>query len=186
MWKIKKKIRFVALHTILCQDCDKKYGEGQLAFYWFNINRNCFSATHAQHCLFLANLLTQEICYSLQIFAVRGFRRFSSENEERGGLGPYSFSYAPHLLSKKYLLSVYNVKSLPGFSRTWTSDVFVMGCSASFHHRGTTKNRSPISVSLGLKNLSIPLSRKTKITLKESWKLVEPVKSEAGKAMFMR
>lgn len=61
-----------------------------------------------------------------------------------------------------------------------------MGCSASFHHRGTTKNRSPISVSLGLKNLSIPLSRKTKITLKESWKLVEPVKSEAGKAMFMR
>ena len=61
-----------------------------------------------------------------------------------------------------------------------------MGCSASFHHRGTTKNRSPISVSLGLKHLSVPLSRKTKITLKESWKLVEPVKSEAGKAMFMR
>lgn len=93
----------------------------------------------------------------------------------------------PHIYYlKNILLSVYNVKSLPGFSRTWTSDVFVMGCSASFHHRGTTKNRSPISVSLGLKNLSIPLSRKTKITLKESWKLVEPVKSEAGKAMFMR
>ncbi|PFX27019.1 neuroglobin-like [Stylophora pistillata] len=61
-----------------------------------------------------------------------------------------------------------------------------MGCSASFHNRGATKNWSPISVSLGFKGLSTPLSRKTKNTLKESWKLVEPVKTEAGKAMFMR
>lgn len=165
-----------------------------IAFYWFNINRNCFSATHAQHCLFLANLLTQEICYSLQIFAVRGLPRGVARQggdsvgrmKSGAALDPTHLA-TPHIYYlKNILLSVYNVKSLPGSSRTWTSDVFVMGCSASFHHRGTTKNRSPISVSLGLKNLSIPLSRKTKITLKESWKLVEPVKSEAGKAMFMR
>ena len=36
------------------------------------------------------------------------------------------------------------------------------------------------------RTFSVPLSRKTKGTLKESWKLVEPVKTEAGKAMFMR
>ena len=64
--------------------------------------------------------------------------------------------------------------------------MFIMGCSASFYHRGSTKNLSPLSVTLGFKTLSIPLSRKTKNTLRESWNLVEPVKTEAGKAMFMR
>ena len=57
-----------------------------------------------------------------------------------------------------------------------------MGCSASFHHRG-----SPASLpAVTSKPDSVPLSRKTKNTLTESWKLVEPVKNEAGKLMFVR
>ena len=61
-----------------------------------------------------------------------------------------------------------------------------MGCSASFQHRGTIMNLSAIPAAFGFRTVSISLSRETKDTLKESWKLVEPVKTEAGKAMFMR
>jgi len=56
-----------------------------------------------------------------------------------------------------------------------------MGCSASFHHRGCSSLPALTS-----KTDSVPLSCKTKDTLKESWKLVEPVKNEAGKLMFVR
>ena len=56
-----------------------------------------------------------------------------------------------------------------------------MGCSASFHHRGSSSLPALTS-----KTDSVPLSCKTKDTLKESWKLVEPVKNEAGKLMFVR
>ncbi|KAJ7380386.1 hypothetical protein OS493_008842 [Desmophyllum pertusum] len=64
------------------------------------------------------------------------------------------------------------------------TNAFTMGCSASFHHRAN--NLRNLSALPGFKTVSMSLSRKTKNTLKESWKLVEPVKTEAGKAMFMR
>lgn len=57
-----------------------------------------------------------------------------------------------------------------------------MGCSASLYRRGPSR-RLP---SAGLKTVVIPLSPDTKNTLTESWKLVEPVKAEAGKLMFVR
>ena len=58
-----------------------------------------------------------------------------------------------------------------------------MGCSASFQHLASWKK---LPSSTNLKTVSISLSSQTKNTLRESWKLVEPVKTEAGKAMFMR
>ena len=57
-----------------------------------------------------------------------------------------------------------------------------MGCSSSLHHRGSSRS----SPALASKTNSIPLSSEAKNTLKESWKLVEPVKIEAGKLMFVR
>lgn len=57
-----------------------------------------------------------------------------------------------------------------------------MGCSASFYHRGSSGS----SLAVTSKPDSVPLSCKTKNTLIESWKLVEPVKNEAGKLMFVR
>ena len=58
-----------------------------------------------------------------------------------------------------------------------------MGCSASFQHHRDSSRSSP---ALTPKTDSIPLSSETKNTLKESWKLVELVKNEAGKLMFVR
>lgn len=66
------------------------------------------------------------------------------------------------------------------------TNVFAMGCSASLHHRGGILNLSALPAALGFKTVSISLSRKTKNILRESWKLVEPVKTEAGKALFVR
>ncbi|XP_078345231.1 neuroglobin-like [Oculina patagonica] len=66
------------------------------------------------------------------------------------------------------------------------TSLFTMGCSASFQHRGTILNLSAIPAVFGFGTVSISLSRQTKNTLKESWKLVEPVKTEAGKALFIR
>ena len=57
-----------------------------------------------------------------------------------------------------------------------------MGCSSSLHHLGSSRS----SPALASKTNSIPLSSEVKNTLKESWKLVEPVKIEAGKLMFVR
>ena len=59
-----------------------------------------------------------------------------------------------------------------------------MGCSASFHHLTSLKN--PLPFMQEFRMVPIPFSRKTKNTLRESWQLVEPVKVEAGKAMFMK
>ena len=64
----------------------------------------------------------------------------------------------------------------------WTNVFYTMGCSASFHHRGSSSSLPAV----GLKPVSVSLSPETKNTLKESWKLVEPVKIDAGKAMFVR
>ena len=64
--------------------------------------------------------------------------------------------------------------------------MFAMGCSASLHHRGTILNLSALPAAFGFGPVSISLSRKTKNVLRESWKLVEPVKTEAGKALFVR
>lgn len=66
------------------------------------------------------------------------------------------------------------------------TNVFAMGCSASLHHRGAILNLSVLPAAFGFKTVSVSLSRKTKNILRESWKLVEPVKTEAGKALFMR
>jgi len=66
------------------------------------------------------------------------------------------------------------------------TNVFAMGCSASLHHRGAILNLSALPAALGFKTVSISLSRKTKNILRESWKLVEPVKTEVGKALFVR
>lgn len=62
------------------------------------------------------------------------------------------------------------------------TNVFAMGCSASLHHRGAILNLS----SLPATTVSISLSLNTKNILRESWKLIEPVKTEAGKALFLR
>ena len=66
------------------------------------------------------------------------------------------------------------------------TNVFAMGCSASLHHRGAIFNLSALPAAFGFKTVSISLSRETKNILRESWKLVEPVKTEAGKALFIR
>lgn len=63
-----------------------------------------------------------------------------------------------------------------------TNVCYTMGCSASFHHRDSSGSLPALTS----KTDSVPLSCKTKDTLKESWKLVEPVKNDAGKLMFVR
>lgn len=57
-----------------------------------------------------------------------------------------------------------------------------MGCSASLHHRVASRHLPSVRV----KTIAVPLSADTKNTLRESWNLVEPVKAEAGKLMFVR
>ena len=57
-----------------------------------------------------------------------------------------------------------------------------MGCSASFHHRSWENMPNNVE----FKTVPVSLSNKTKTTLRESWKLVEPVKTDVGKAMFVR
>lgn len=57
-----------------------------------------------------------------------------------------------------------------------------MGCSASLHHRVASRHLPSARV----KTIAVPLSADTKNTLRESWNLVEPVKAEAGKLMFVR
>ena len=64
------------------------------------------------------------------------------------------------------------------------SGPLAMGCSASFHHLSSLKNALPSTQDF--RTVPIPFSRKTKDTLRGSWELVEPVKIEAGKAMFMK
>lgn len=57
-----------------------------------------------------------------------------------------------------------------------------MGCSASLHHRVASRHLPSARV----KTIAVPLSADTKNTLRESWNLVGPVKTEAGKLMFVR
>ena len=61
----------------------------------------------------------------------------------------------------------------------------MMGCSASFPNH-TTPWKKPTCAPGDFQIVSVSLSHNTKNTLRESWKLVEPVKTETGKAMFMR
>ena len=61
----------------------------------------------------------------------------------------------------------------------------VMGCSASFPNHITPWKNSNCAPG-DFQSASVSLSHNTKNTLRESWRLVEPVKTEAGKAMFMR
>lgn len=66
------------------------------------------------------------------------------------------------------------------------TNVFAMGCSASLHHGGAILNLSSLPAAFGFKTVSISMSLNTKNILRESWKLIEPVKTEAGKALFLR
>ncbi len=56
-----------------------------------------------------------------------------------------------------------------------------MGCSSSLQS-GSARSLPAIVKTVPI----IALSAETKNTLKESWKLVEPVKTDAGKVMFVR
>ena len=59
-----------------------------------------------------------------------------------------------------------------------------MGSSSSLYCRN--EKTFPESLSLNLKFNVNSLSEETKNILRESWKLVEPLKSVAGKKMFER
>ena len=58
-----------------------------------------------------------------------------------------------------------------------------MGCTSSLDHRMEVvfSSASPTS-----RIRDIPLSEERKYILRESWKFIEPVKTAAGKKMFMR
>jgi hypothetical protein len=59
-----------------------------------------------------------------------------------------------------------------------------MGSSSSIYYRN--EKTFPASFSLNSKFNVISLSEETKNILRESWKLVEPLKTVAGKKMFER
>jgi len=59
-----------------------------------------------------------------------------------------------------------------------------MGCSSSLNHRIEVVFSAPPTSNLRIRD--IPLSDKRKNILRESWKLIEPVKTDAGKKIFVR
>ena len=88
-----------------------------------------------------------------------------------------------HNLPNYDILSLVNSQDERFLLSPFFRKLFAMGCSASFHHRSSWEN---MPTNAGFKTVPISLSRKTKIVLRESWKLIEPVKTDAGKAMFVR
>lgn len=77
---------------------------------------------------------------------------------------------------------VFDANSHNGWDLVYS--LFAMGCSSSLYRR----NNKTFSASFNLNSRSTVLSfsEETKNILKESWKLVEPVKTAAGKKMFQR
>ena len=59
-----------------------------------------------------------------------------------------------------------------------------MGCSSSLNHRIEVVFSVPPTSNLRIRE--IPLSEERKSILRESWKLIEPVKTDVGKKIFIR
>ena len=62
--------------------------------------------------------------------------------------------------------------------------LFIMGCSSSLNHRIEVVFSSPPTSNLRIRD--IPLSEEKKRILRESWRLIEPVKTDIGKKIFIR
>jgi len=59
-----------------------------------------------------------------------------------------------------------------------------MGCTTSLNHRVELVFSAPPTSNLRIRD--IPLSEEKKNILRQSWKLIEAVKTDAGKKMLIR